>query len=242
MDIKNPDKYKNKMLFKQVAIPSTINRLPVKALGEGNHIEADYVNYNGCYVEKLVLPDCIEFISPYAFWRSKAIKCITWPNSCQTIQRACFKESTISEVDIPEGVTVIEEYAFSGSSVIRVDIPNSCMSIGRYAFGDCRQLEQINLSNNINNIGNGAFCKTSIKSITWPEFCFVIPDVCFKACHSLENIYINGEISEIRKNAFLDTSVTSIDLTKNKYFCKLDKETVYDKLNIIKPFYAGIIY
>lgn len=66
------------------------------------------------------------------------------------------------EVIIPENidqkpVVEIGKYAFHGKQIKKVELPNSIDTIGSHAFYDCRQLQEITISDFLVEVADGAF-------------------------------------------------------------------------------------
>jgi hypothetical protein len=95
-----------------VAIPATINGLPVTRIGN------------------------------YAFQGKTSVTSVTIPNSVTSIGYAAFYYCTsLTNVTIPNSVTSIGYAAFSScTSLTSVTIPNSVTSIGSDAFNYCTRL------------------------------------------------------------------------------------------------------
>lgn len=78
-------------------------------------------------------------------------------------------------------------------------------SIGNGAFSRCRNLENIDLYDNINYIGSGAFyiCPV-LKKISLPSNLKIIDDSAFNYCVKLESINIPEGVIHIGRRAFYD--------------------------------------
>lgn len=99
-----------------------------------NYSEYQYRDkYN---ISKVTIPNTVESIGDFAFYRSKKLV----------------------EVDLPDNIKSIGDSAFRESPMLeRVDMPNTVESIGDYAFYWCRNLNVTELPANIKSIGSNAF-------------------------------------------------------------------------------------
>ena len=112
-----------------VTIPSTINGLPVTAIG--TNAFASCVSLTG-----VTIPNTVTTIGDYAFY------------SC----------TSLTSAGIPNGVTTIGNDTFQGcTSLTSVTIPNSVSTIGTYAFYSCIGLISVMIGNGVTVIGDSAF-------------------------------------------------------------------------------------
>ena len=114
-----------------VAIPSTINGLPVTTIGDyyaiygGGDMSGTFGSVVG------------------AFGGCTSLTSVTIPNSVTSIGDYAFSGTSLTSVTIPNSVTSIGDYAFSGTSLTSVTIPNSVTNIGVRAFEGCTSLTSI---------------------------------------------------------------------------------------------------
>ncbi len=82
-------------------------------------------------------------------------------------------------------------------------VHSNTISIKEKAFAECRNLTQINLSNNVTNIGSGAFtnCENLI-SINIPEGVTTLNDFTFIGCSKIESVEIPTNVTNIGKYVF----------------------------------------
>lgn len=138
-------------------------------------------------IEVAVIPNSVEVIGEYAFYKCKALKYVEIPNSVEVIGVNAFAGCTsLSKINIPNSVEVIGEYAFYGcTSLERAVI--SAKNIGDSAFGYCPSLESVVMPDDVVKIGEEAFylCK-SLKSVSFPNSLKVIAKKAFYRCENLE--------------------------------------------------------
>ena len=134
----------------------------------------DTINYT--------IPESVEKIAPYAFYRCKELENILLPDNLKEIGNSAFDRCTnLKEIIIPNSVEKIEQYAFNG----------------------CDKLEKAVLSENIKELKEYAFAKCySLKEITIPEGVEIIHTGAFRDCRNLERIVIPDSVKEIDWDVF----------------------------------------
>ena len=109
-------------------IPEEIDGYIVTGIADGAFKESD--------MRLVILPDTIETIGEYAFYK------------CQSL----------SHMKLPQNVSVIGDYAFYGcTSWKNAIIPSSAHTIGVAAYAACFAIEEINVPASLINIGDMAF-------------------------------------------------------------------------------------
>lgn len=112
-------------------------------------------------------------------------------------------------------VTEIGERAFAGESkIVSVYIPDSITVIGREAFDDCRNLENLRLSNNLEVIPVGMTRNTMIKNIEIPNSVKKIESRAF--CTSqIKDLVIPDSVEYIGYEAFYLSNIETVIIGKN---------------------------
>ncbi len=136
--------------------------------------------------------------------------------------------SKITKIDISEVPLTnykLPNYAFDNTAsyangkynnLKSVILPNNLTEIGNSTFNNCKQLVEINLSENLELIGSFAFNNTGIKTIILPSKVVHIAMYAFSDCSQLEDIVIPEGVEEIGVMAFYNcTSLTNIILPKS---------------------------
>lgn len=125
-------------------------------------------------------------------------------------------------VNIPETVTYngaiyevigISDQAFQNDTILSsVTIPPSVTKIGKFAFMDCKNLNTVNLSDGVHEIGSGAFRNCPLASVTIPPSVTKIGDMAFYYCKNLNTINLPEGLQEIGSSAFSGCQISSIIL------------------------------
>lgn len=135
---------------KTIKIRSSIGGIPVTAIETGGfNIDRDayYSSHRVSRpVRKIVLPDTITYISPYAFAYFPLLK----------------------TVNFPDGVTDIPDYAFYDCRFFKKVEINNLRSIGAYAFYNCCCMYSFRFPDTLESIGDYAFWHTALKKASFP--------------------------------------------------------------------------
>ena len=79
------------------------------------------------------------------------------PSTIKKIGNGCFRNSKITEINIPSGVKDINESAFSGCGFKEIIIPEGIMNIANNAFWCCGDAKRLSLPRSLVSIGEDAF-------------------------------------------------------------------------------------
>ncbi|MBP5175580.1 MAG: leucine-rich repeat protein [Treponema sp.] len=113
------------------------------------------------------------------------------------------KDTSLTEVVIPDSVTEINSEVFYGTGITSVVIPNSVKKIKVRAFQGCKNLVDVTIPNSVDEIGIGAFhgCE-NLMNIVLPESIKVIGESAFGNCKSLTDMTIPYSVTKIGVGAF----------------------------------------
>ena len=160
----------------QLGIPSTLEGLPVKAIGNGAF-------QNKTTIRNLVIPKGITEIGNDAF------------QGCRNM----------AAVTLPDTVKIIGDRAFDSCGLTTVSIPTGCTTIGEGAFSNCTQLKTIVLPKDMANIPANMFLSCeSLNPVTLPETIKSIGAQAFANCKALStfNVPASVELIEFAGNVF----------------------------------------
>ena len=135
---------------KTIKIRSSIGGIPVTAIETGKEdletSRAMSTHRVSRPVRKIVLPDTITYISPYAFAYFPLLK----------------------TVNFPDGITDIPDYAFYDCRYFKKVEINNLRSIGAYAFYNCCCMYSFRFPDTLESIGEYAFWRTALKKASFP--------------------------------------------------------------------------
>lgn len=114
-----------------------------------------------------------------------------------------------------------------------IEIPNNVTNIGNHAFDDCSLLTSVIISNETTNIGDYAFrdCK-SLLSIEIPSGVTVVGYCAFQGCVSLASLTINEGVRKISSGTFANCdSLTCVIIPKS--ITEIGAEAFYSCDNLV---------
>lgn len=198
---------------------------------------AHHLFLNGEEVKDLVIPNGVQSIGEYAFYRCFGLTSVTIPNSVTSIEPYAFWGCPgLTSVIIPDNVTYLGERAFqSCPGLTSATIGNSVTSIGEYAFSNCTGLASVIIGNSVTSIEFGAFAGCGLKSVTIPNSVTSIGSFAFQGCLGLTSATIGNSVKRIEKYAFADCREL-LDV-----YCYADKAP-YTGDNVFKNSYIGRAY
>ncbi len=207
-----------------VVIPSEIEGLPVKAIGEtfeehGNvPFGPSYAFASNKTLKSVVIPDTVEYLGVMSFMSCEALETVQFSANLRVIgQSAFFYCRALKEVILPDSLQELENEAFLACYALeKVKLPANLEKINDATFFSCRNLSDITLPSSVREIGENAF-----------RSCNKLPSVdlsnvqtlkagAFAACFQLENATIPEDWEVLEDNVFSAcTSFTEIQLPKN---------------------------
>jgi len=194
-----------------VTIPSTINGLAVKEIGNNAF-------KNNKTIKSITIPDGVTSIGRQAFYECANLGSITIPNSVTSIGiEAFFQCGSLTSIEIPNSVTSIGKEAFFGCGLTSITIPSSIERIEDGTFASCHNLANVTIPNSVTSIGKSAFesCR-SLTSITIPDSVTSIGESAFYHCNGLTSITIPDSVTSIGESAFYNCNgLTSITIPSN---------------------------
>ena len=162
----------------------------------------------------VTLPDGLESIGSYAFYRCISLAAIDIPASVTSIGENVFYDCTsLTAVTLPDGLQSIGDNAFRGCSALTsIDIPASVTSIGVNAFNGCSSLAAVTLADGLQSIGDNAFSRCSaLTAIDIPASVTSIGVNAFNVCSSLAAVTLHDGLESIGDYAFYNcSSLTAI--------------------------------
>lgn len=212
-----------------VAIPDTIEGLPVAAIGN-----AAFYFCNS--LKSVTIPDNVKTIGDNVFYYCAGLTSVTLGNGVATIGNSAFYHCTnLTSVRIPESVTTIGDHAFgSCASLPGVTIPDSVTTIGDYAFADCNRMTTIVVgaaNTQYSSLDGVLFNKSQTTLMQYPAGkvggyaipagVIMIANAAFSSCSDLTDVIIPESVTTIESDAFssctglthvkIPSSVTTID-------------------------------
>ncbi|MBR2675176.1 MAG: leucine-rich repeat domain-containing protein [Mogibacterium sp.] len=173
------------------AIESVIFSDDVTEIGEGAF-------WDCAKISELALPKNIKKINSFAFVACSGIEEVIFPNSLEYIGEEAFGDMGLKKVVIPESVTYLGTYAFSGNrNLTDVEIKANIEEIQPYSFQKCGAFTRFIISESVKKIGTAAFA-----------YCGNVEDPDAE----IANITLPSGLKEIGDQAFERTTVKELNL------------------------------
>lgn len=207
-----------KELVVNLTIPSKINGVTVKKIGDG----AFYWNEK---LNSVSFSNSIESIGNQAFYECDYIRSIRIPASVKYIGDNAFSHlwrATELVFEADSQLLKIGNGAFYGwQNISSVLIPSSVKTIGELAFYQCTNLETLIFEDDsqLTTIGNQAFYQNKIKTLTLPNSLEFLGSFVFEYCESLKYVIIPSSVLNIGYGLFYNTNRDNIKIyceTKTK--------------------------
>ncbi len=205
----------------ELSIPSEINGVPVKELG-------DYTFYENKMLTKVTIPATLTDFGEFSFFGCSSIEefIVDEENEIyKTIDGAvigvdnqlyvCYPPAkTDTEYTLPDGVIAINPGAFAMCKNLKtINFPDTLTSIGYYCFSECTSLNNVVIPDSVEELREFNFTGcTALTDITLPDTLFTIGAGAFSFCSSLESIDFPKYIMEIGQGAFTATAMTEIEI------------------------------
>ncbi len=188
---------------------------------------------NDTLLTYLVIPEGVDSIKSYAFYRLGHISSVTIPKSVTYVASNAFDGT--DWLRNQKGCLYINNmlYKYCGTMPVdtHVDVNNGTTEICEEAFYNCSGLESITMPSSVTKIEDYAFrgC-TGLSSITIPSSVTKIGNSAFRDCTALTSITIPSSVCEIGEYAFEDcSSLVSINVDENNLEYTSIDGVLYDK-------------
>ncbi len=196
-----------------IEIPSVYDGKPVTSI-------SGYIDYVGCGLTAVTIPDSIKHIKSNVFARCTNLRDVYYNGDiskwCEIefsgycSNPLCFAKNLylnneiVTDIVIPDDVTEIDTNTFAKFVGLKsITVGNGVTSIADGAFDGCVNLKSAKLSDSVTSIGVAAFfgC-TELEDITIGSGVEQIARGAFSECKGLKSVYFTGGISDWCKIRF----------------------------------------
>ncbi len=246
-----------KPIAENITIPSTYKGKDVTAIGARAFVPGDNPEK---HLLSITIPDTVTVIEASAFSGCDRLSSVKLPGELEKIEDSAFSGCiSMTSINIPSSVEYIGENVFKNCDdiqleesdglyyldnwLIRADsdiedaqIKDGCVGIAGSAFEDCKRLESVQISSDVDVIGprtflrckkltrieffgqvskiwDGAFAASGITEIELPVGIEEISTSLFSDCEELVSIVIPEGVTRIGENAFVNcSSLASVTL------------------------------
>jgi len=184
-----------------LAIPSSIEGLPVTAIGEGVFLQCHYL-------QSIIIPETVTQIINPDFGECSVLTSLQvalanthYASQDGVLYNAALTElvayplsNSATEFTIPDGVTSIGDRAFkSARNLTSIVMPSSVTTIGEEAFNYNRNITSIEIPSGVTSLGARAFisCR-KLTDIAIPASVTMIGEEPFLWCVALESIEVDA--------------------------------------------------
>ena len=175
-----------KPALKNVVIPSYINGVPVKILGESLFKATD--------IESVSIPNTVVEIHPFCFEECNNLREINFPDSVRYIfKEVCYNCHELESVKWSKSATTIFDSTFYG----------------------CQNLKRISNIESVKSINARAFCNTGFTTFAVPAKCINIEANAFSQCDNLKVFKVGPSVDFINQSVFHFSPNVSLDCCKN---------------------------
>lgn len=174
----------------------------------------DNAFYGSTKLKRVVGLENVTSIGSSAFNGCTSITGASLSPNLSVMKTACFANSGVKSIDIPNSVTSIPASAFSKcSNLSAVTISDSVTDIGANAFSSCSGLTNIAIPDSVTNIGSSAFTNCSgLTDIVIPDSVASIGSGIFFKCAKLSSVTLSNQLTDIPANAFEGSGIAAIDI------------------------------
>ena len=164
--------FNKKCTDKDIKIPSQIDGIPVKIIGEalftGTKIESVQIPdsiisirrraFYNCKLKDVYIPDSVKFIRDDAFGFCRDLKTVRWSNRVTRFDPYVFYNceglESITNID---NVEEIKKWAFAFSGIKTFSIPNKCGYVGENSFAHCVYLLNVDIPPSVSFMASDVF-------------------------------------------------------------------------------------
>ncbi|MBO5090914.1 MAG: leucine-rich repeat protein [Clostridia bacterium] len=219
-------------------------------------------------ITKVVIPEGVKKIGPYAFAKLTALKEVVLPSTLEAIEYNAFEGCTaLKTVKGLENVKLINSSAFYNCNLTGTISLDSACAVGDFAFAGNKKLEGVVVSSTLQSIGGYAFANDeALKNVTvnaeivkYGPYVFsgctslekitmnanVIPEGAFYGATKLSDVTIGKDVTSIGEFAFAGTKVSEFKLEKGNTAYKVSADKKYlvtsdgKTLVLVVPTYTG---
>lgn len=197
---------------RRVYIPESINGYTIVALGK----DVSFFFGQLDNAEYIVLPNSVREIKKNAFKNRENLKSVRGGADFVSVGDSAFY-GTYRLAEFEPGLSYVGDSAFYNNRALRtLTLSDGVESISAYAFAECSNLENLNIPNNITEIGEYALSKTNLNSLSIPASLVTIGENAFKDISGLETITVEPENpvydSRDHSNTLIETATNTIIL------------------------------
>lgn len=175
-----------------LVIPSEINGYKV--------VKMNSVCYQNTTLEQVIIPDTIDEIHDYAFYRCTNLKSVVLPKRLTKIGESAFAGCIgLQSIELPDTITEIRKAAFYNCDSLKsIRLPDSLTAITEEMLAHCDNLNEIVMGDSITSIEKNAFWACiGLTNLTLPENLTSCNGSAFSACRNLKEMVFPDSLAEL---------------------------------------------
>lgn len=156
-------------------------------------------------LENVELPSSLKTIYEFAFCNCESLKSIELPDGLEKLGRDAFYRAGLESIVIPDSVHCdnVDGYLFLYCTNLKsATIPNDWLKLPEGIFDMCYSLTQLNMPENLEEIGGFSLCNTALVGLTLPSTMKFIGAQAFNSCSKLVSINIPEGVTSIGHKTF----------------------------------------
>ena len=201
-------------------------------------------------ITKVIIPEGVETIGPYAFAGLTALQEVVLPSTLESIEYGAFYGCTsLKKVTGIEHVKLINKDAFFGCNITGTLSLDNARAVGDFAFANNKSIKELILPETLQSIGEYTFYgntkleKVTVKAdkVKYGPYVFsectslteiemnanVIPTGAFYGAEKLSKVIIGRDVASIGEFAFGDTAITAFDVAEGNATYKAQTDKSY---------------
>lgn len=201
--------------LKEIELPESLTMLDYNAFSYCSSLSSvkipgkvERISSNSFYschnLQKVELTEGIKFIDHQAFGYSNRLQLINFPSTLTSIGYEAFRETDLSEVNIPGSVENIGSNAFyRNKNLKKLTFGEGLVNIEGTAFSECVSIDSIVCPSTLRTIGESAFYRCeNLKQISLNEGLVNIKSYAFSGCTGLTDIVLPSTLEYCKEYAF----------------------------------------
>lgn len=201
--------------LKEIELPESLTMLDYNAFSYCSSLSSvkipgkvERISSNSFYschnLQKVELTEGIKFIDHQAFGYSNRLQSINFPSTLTSIGYEAFRETDLSEVNIPGSVENIGSNAFyRNKNLKKLTFGEGLVNIEGTAFSECVSIDSIVCPSTLRTIGESAFYRCeNLKQISLNEGLVNIKSYAFSGCTGLTDIVLPSTLEYCKEYAF----------------------------------------
>lgn len=164
--------------------------------------------FSGIGIETFTLPKGIRIDGDEVFGSCPYLRSFTFPDGLTTQNEigtsTLWNDTALVDVRLPKDLTIIPEYFFKNTAISNIDMPTTVTTIGKEAFANCKKLTSFTIPQYVTTVDVAAFHHSGLQQFSWPDNTTTIKQSMFEGCDQLTAITIPATVDSLQSRVFFD--------------------------------------